>query len=88
MDVIHHAEKIERLITRVRLVNISYAARNSVDCFVSEFFSQSAAARGENRHQSPANLFVKESRAFAVRIEPIEQAIEILLPEFPELFCG
>jgi len=88
MDVIHHAEKIERLFARVRLVNISYPARNSIDGFVSEFFGQCAAARSENRNQSPTNLLVKISSAFAIRIKPTEQSVEILLPEFLELFRG
>ena len=86
MHVIHHAEEIERFIARVRLVNISYAARNSIDCFVGEFFSQRAAARSENHNQSPTNLFVKKTGAFAIRIKPTEQSVEILLPEFLELF--
>ena len=88
MHVIHHAEEIERFIARVRLVNISYPARNSIDCFVGEFFSQRAAARSENRNQSPANLLVKKTSAFAIRIKPTEQSVEILLPEFLELLSG
>lgn len=86
MDVIHHAEEVERLIAAIRIVNIGNPAGNSIDRFIGEFFSQCAAARGENRNQSPANLFVEESRALAIRIKPGEQPIEILLPKFPELF--
>jgi len=88
MDVIHHAEEIQRFIATIRLVNISNPTGHSIDRFVGEFFSLSAAARSQNCNQSPANLFVEESRALAVRIKPIEQPIEILLPEFPELFRG
>ena len=88
MDVIHHAEKIERFIATIRLVNISYPARNAIDCFVGEFFSQRAAACGQNRNQSPADLFVKKTSAFAIHIKPTQQPFEFLLPEFFELFRG
>ena len=88
MDVIHHAEEIQRFIAPIRLVNISDPAGHSIDRFVGEFFSQCATARSQNRNQSPANLFVEESSALAIRIKPTEQPIEILLPEFPELFRG
>ena len=88
MDVIHHAKEVERFIATIRLVNISNAAGNSIDRFIGEFFSQRAAARSQNRNQSPANLFVEGPGAFAIRIKPIEQPIEILLPKFSELFRG
>src|SRR2546429_8893146 len=88
MHVIHHAEKIDRFVADIRLLNISYPARDPIDCFVGELFSQRTPARGEDRNQSPANLLVKESRAFAIRIKPAKQPFEILLPEFFKLFGG
>lgn len=88
VDVIHHAQEIDRFVADIRLLNVGDPAGHSIDCFIGEFFSQCAAARSQNRNQSPANLFVEKSSAFAVRIKPVEQPIEILLPEFPELFRG
>ena len=88
MDVIHHPQKIDRFVANICLLNISYPARNSIDCFVGEFFSQHAAACGENRNQSPADLFVKKTSAFAIHIKPTQQPFEFLLLEFFELFRG
>ena len=88
MEVIHHAEEIERLVANVGLVNIRYPARYSIDRFVSELFGLRAAAGSENRNQSPTNLFVKTSSAFTIRIKPTQQPLEILLPQFLELFRG
>ena len=59
-----------------------------VHMLVGEFFSQRAAACGQNRNQSPADLFVKKTSAFAIHIKPTQQPFEFLLPEFFELFRG
>jgi len=88
MDVIHHAEEVERFVALIGLVNIVNPASNSIDRFIRQFFREAATARRENRHQPPPNLFVEESSPFAIRIKPAEQPIKILLPEFFELFRG
>jgi len=88
MDVIHHAKEVEGRIAAICFLNISNPARNSIDRFIGQFFSKRANTGRENSNQAPANLFVEKSRAFAIRIKPGEQPIEILLPEFPEFSRG
>src|SRR5437762_11595693 len=80
MHVIHYSEEVDCFVTNVDLFDIGNAPGHAIDCLVSEFFSQDAAARSQDCYQTPANSFVKQPGAFSIRVEPVEQPIEILLP--------
>ena len=88
MYVVHDAEKVNRLVTNIDLFDIGDAPGHAIDCFIGELFSQSATAGSEDRYQPPANSLVEHSRAFAILIQPPQQSIKILLPEFLEMLHG
>ena len=88
MNIVHDPEEINRFVADVTTFDVNDAAGHSIDGFVSQFFGEGAAAGSEDRHQSPTDSFVDFSRTVAICIEPGEQAIKILSPEFPEISRG
>src|SRR6266852_273227 len=86
MHVVHDAQKVNRLITDVRRLDINHPARDAVDDLVRQFFRNCAATRRENGDQAPANSFVQNACELGIGIEPGQESIKIFLLERLKLF--
>jgi hypothetical protein len=88
VHVIHDAQKINRLVAFVSILNVTDTAGDAIDGFVGDLFRSETAAGRQNRDQPPADLFVNHTRLFTVGIEPVQQPIEIFLPEIFKVLRG